>query len=384
MAEFRLMSRNFIGCCVANFFYFGAFYLFLPVVPLFVEGLGGMATEIGLAIGIFTFLSVVARPHSGKLGDRYGLRRFMLIGAALFAAFFLGYLAVEDLTTLYVLRVLHGIAHGIFLAAIFAYVGSLAPPNRRGEVMGVFGVANVVSMAIFPAVGTYMVRYFGGFDELFIAAALMDCIAAAAVLTVEEKRLGAKAASSVRLGDVMRLRPVWVSFVTFVLAATAYGSVITFLPVYAVERGIIEFGQFFVVYAVFTMVSRLAAGKLSDKFGRYAVIVPFIGMLASSMAVLALMDSMAMLWLCAALFGFGFGAFMPALNAYIIDETEPAERSSALAIFSSAMDVGITAGAVLLGIVSEVTGYAAMYGISAVLALGGMMLFALMGRPKRA
>lgn len=383
MAEFRLLSRNFIGCCTANFFYFGAFYLFLPVVPLFVEGLGGMATEIGLAIGIFTFLSVVARPHSGKLGDRYGLRRFMVLGAVLFAAFFLGYLWVEDLTMLYVLRVLHGIAHGIFLAAIFAYVGSLAPPNRRGEVMGVFGVANVVSMAIFPAVGTYMVRYFGGFDELFITAALMDCIAAAAVLTVEEKRLGAKAASSVRLGDVMRLRPVWVSFVTFVLAATAYGSVITFLPVYAVERGIIEFGQFFVVYAVFTMVSRLAAGKLSDKFGRYAVIVPFIGMLASSMAVLALMDSMAMLWLCAALFGFGFGAFMPALNAYIIDETKPSERSSALAIFSSAMDVGITAGAVLLGMVSELTGYAAMYGISAALALVGMVMFALMGRPQR-
>lgn len=384
MAEFRLLSRNFIGCCIANFFYFGAFYLFLPVVPLFVEGLGGMATEIGLAIGIFTFLSVVARPHSGKLGDRYGLRRFMLLGAALFAAFFLGYLWVEDLTTLYVLRVLHGIAHGIFLAAIFAYVGSLAPPNRRGEVMGVFGVANVVSMAIFPAVGTYMVRYFGGFDELFVAAALMDCVAFLAVLTVEEKRLGAKTASSVRLKDVICLRPVWVSFVTFVLAATAYGSVITFLPVYAVERGIVDFGQFFIVYAVFTMISRLAAGKLSDKFGRYAVIVPFIGMLALSMAVLTLMDSMEMLWLCAALFGFGFGAFMPALNAYIIDETSLAERSSALAIFSSAMDVGITTGAVVLGIISEVTGYSAMYGISAALALGGMVLFALMGRPKRA
>ena len=384
MAEFRLMSRNFIGCCIANFFYFGAFYLFLPVVPLFVEGLGGMATEIGLAIGIFTFLSVVARPHSGKLGDRYGLRRFMLLGAALFAAFFLGYLWVEDLTALYVLRVLHGIAHGIFLAAIFAYVGSLPPPNRRGEVMGVFGVANVTSMAIFPAVGTYMVRYFGGFDELFIMAALMDCVAFLAVLTVEEKRLGAKAAASVRLREVMCLRSVWLAFVTYVLAATAYGTIVTFLPVYAGEVGIIEFGQFFIVYAVFTMMSRLAAGKLSDKFGRYAVIVPFLGMIALSMALFAMLDSLTMLWVCAALFGFGFGAFMPALNAYIIDETQPAERSSALAIFSSAMDVGITAGAVVLGIISEVTGYAAMYGISAVLALGGMVLFALMGRPKRA
>lgn len=384
MGEFRLMSRNFIGCCAANFFYFGAFYLFLPVLPLFVEQLGGMATEIGLAIGLFTFLSVVARPHSGKLGDRYGLKRFMMLGAGLFAALFLGYFWITDMTMLFVLRVLHGIAHGIFLAAIFAYVGSLPPQDRRGEVMGVFGVANVTAMAIFPAIGTYMVQSLGGFDELFQAAVLMDCIAVLAVLAVDERRLGAKSAASVRLREVMRLRPVWLSFVTYISAATAYGAIITFLPVYAGEVGIREFGQFFIVYAAFTLVSRLAAGKLSDKFGRYVVIVPFLGMVCVSMVLFALLDSLSMLWVSAALFGLGFGAFMPALNAYIIDETKPAERSSALAIFSSAMDVGITAGAVVLGMVSEMTGYAFMYGISAALALGGMMLFALCGRPRRA
>ena len=74
---------------------------------------------------------------------------------------------------------------------------------------------------------------------------------------------------------------------------------------------------------------------------------------------------------------------MPALNAYIIDETSPSERSSALAIFSSAMDVGITAGAVVLGMVSEMTGYAGMYGISAVLVLAGMALFAFMGKTRK-
>ncbi len=382
MAEFRLLSRNFIGCCAASFFYFGAFYLFMPVLPLFVEGLGGMATQIGLAVGIFTLLSVVVRPHSGKLGDLYGLKRFMMLGAGLFALFFLGYFWITDLTVLYVLRVLHGVAHGIFLAAVFAYVGSLAPQNRRGEVMGVFGVANVVAMAMFPAIGTYMVQTLGGFDELFWAAAVMDCVAMLAVLTVEERRLGARATQGVELMSVMRLRPVWLAFVTYTAGATAYGAIVTFLPVYAVDIGIAEFGQFFVVYAAFTLISRLVAGRLSDKFGRYAVIVPFLGMVGVSMVLFAMMSSLTMLWVSAALFGLGFGAFMPALNAYIIDETSPAERSSALAIFSSAMDVGITAGAVVLGIISEVTGYAFMYGISAALAFGGMALFGLLGRKK--
>lgn len=382
MAEFRLMSRNFIGCCLASFFYFGGFYLLLPVLPLYVERLGGLPSEIGLAVGLFTFLSVVVRPHSGKLGDRYGLKRFMLLGATLFTVMFASYLWVTDLTMLYVVRVFHGVAHGIFLAAVFAYVGSIAPQDRRGEVMGLFGMANVISMAIFPAVGTKLVQSFGGFAELFGVAVVMAVVAMLAVLSVDEICPCARERAGVSLRRLIGLRPVWLAFATYISAAIAYGTVVTFLPVYAVELGIDEFGQFFVVYAIFTLISRGVAGKLSDKFGRYAVVVPFMALVVLAMVLLACLLNLPMLWACAMLFGLGFGAFMPALNAYIIDETRQEERSGALAIFSSAMDIGITAGAVALGMVGELAGYAPMYAVSAALVLSGLALFAIVGRSK--
>lgn len=380
MDTFRLMSRNFMGCCLASFFYFGSFYLLLPVLPLYVEGFGGAASEIGLAVGVFTLFSVLVRPHSGKLGDRYGLKRFMVLGAGLFTLMFACYLLVSDLTMLYVVRVLHGVAHGVFLAAVFAYVGSIAPQDRRGEVMGVFGMANVFSMAIFPAVGTYFVQSFGGFTELFCVAVVMAVVAGLAVLSVDELCPCARRGASVRLRKIVGIRAVWLACVTYVSAAIAYGAVITFLPVYAMELGIVEFGQFFMVYAVFTLISRRVAGKLSDRYGRYAVVVPFMVLILGAMVLFAFLANLAMLWLCAMLFGLGFGAFMPALNAYIIDRTSPVERSGALAIFSSAMDVGITAGAVVLGVIGEEAGYAVMYGVSAGLVLSGLILFAWLGR----
>lgn len=380
MTAFRLMSRNFMGCCLASFFYFGSFYLLLPVLPLYVEGFGGAASEIGLAVGVFTLFSVLVRPHSGKLGDRYGLKRFMVLGAGLFTLMFACYFWVSDLTMLYVVRVLHGVAHGVFLAAVFAYVGGIAPQNRRGEVMGVFGMANVLSMAIFPAVGTYFVQRFGGFDELFGVAVVMAVVALVAVLSVDELRPCVRQTVGVRLREIIRIRAVWLACVTYISAAIAYGTVITFLPVYAMELGIVEFGQFFVVYAVFTLISRRVAGKLSDEYGRYAIVLPFMVLILCAMVLFTCLANLAMLWLCAMLFGLGFGAFMPALNAYIIDKTSPAQRSGALAIFSSAMDVGITAGAVVLGLVSEAAGYAVMYGVSAGLVLCGLVLFARLGR----
>ncbi|MGL5512194.1 MAG: MFS transporter, partial [Sporomusa sp.] len=75
-------------------------------------------------------------------------------------------------------------------------------------------------------------------------------------------------------------------------------------------------------------------------------------------------------------FGMGFGAFMPALNAFVVDQTLPHERASALAFFTAFMDIGITTGAVVLGIVGEYWGYEIMYGVGGIIVCLGIVLFA--------
>ena len=38
--DFSMWSVNFILFCLANFLYYGAFYLYIPVLPQYVEMLG--------------------------------------------------------------------------------------------------------------------------------------------------------------------------------------------------------------------------------------------------------------------------------------------------------------------------------------------------------
>jgi predicted MFS family arabinose efflux permease len=64
----------------------------------------------------------------------------------------------------YLLRLLHGVAHGGYLAASYAYIADLAPTERRGEVIGIYATSNVVAMAFFPA-GT---NASGSFAEIII------------------------------------------------------------------------------------------------------------------------------------------------------------------------------------------------------------------------
>lgn len=374
--EFRLTSRNFVLICIATFLYFGSFYLLIPTLPQYVEGLGGSPGQIGLVMGTFSLAAVLVRPYLGQLADRRGRKRLMLIGAGFFALLFPFYGLLQAVAPLYILRVAHGFAHASFLAASAAYIADLAPPKRRGEVIGIYGTASVVAMAIFPAVGINIIQYTQSFTVLFACSAAAAAAAFLAVAGVGEISSPHGGKRPVSLLAVGRRRAVVVPSLALFSGAAAYGTVIAFLPVFAPQRGLVDFGIFFTVYATGTLASRIFAGKLSDRWGRRRVILPFMSLLAVGVFLLPFLDSLLLLVFIGLAFGFGFGAFMPTLNALVVDKTPPAERGSALGFFTSFMDMGIAAGSVFLGQVGERAGFGAMFTTAGVILVAGIILFA--------
>ncbi|MDR7865878.1 MAG: MFS transporter [Sporomusaceae bacterium] len=374
--EFRLTSRNFICICVATFLYFGSFYLLIPTLPQYVEGLGGSPGQIGLVMGAFSLAAVLVRPYLGQLADRRGRKLFMLLGTGFFALLFPLYGLLQAVAPLYILRVAHGFAHASFLAASAAYIADLAPPKRRGEVIGIYGTASVVAMAIFPAIGIDIIQHTQNFTVLFACSAAAAAAAFLAVAAVGEvsSQGGKKPVSLLAVG---RRRYVIVPSLALFSGAAAYGTVIAFLPVFAPQRGLLDFGIFFTAYAAATLASRIFAGKLSDRWGRRRVILPFMALLAVGVFLLPFLDSLPLLVFIGLAFGFGFGAFMPTLNALVVDKTPPAERGSALGFFTSFMDLGIAAGSVFLGQVGERAGFAAMFATAGFILVAGIILFAI-------
>jgi MFS family permease len=383
--NFSLWSRDFILICMANFFYFGSFYFLIPTMPQYVAILGGSPEQVGLVMGAFTAAAVVVRPYFGQNADRRGRKLFMLLGSGFFIFFPILYSLMASIAPLYLARVLHGFAHASFLAASAAYIADMAPPHRRGEVIGIYGTSNVVAMALFPAIGTAVVKGPGDFPFLFTLSALS---AAAAFLCVVFLRdilpQGSRDLPPGRTLQVGLRRPVLVPSLTLFAGATSYGAIVTFLPLFAPQRGLKDFGLFFTVYAASTILSRVVVGRLSDRIGRRKVILPFMAVLAVGVGLLPSLYSMAMLALIALFIGFGFGAFMPTLNALVVDHTPPRERGSALGFFTSFMDVGITAGAMGLGFIGGSLGYPLMFYVGAVLIVTGLLFFAAAMKPEQA
>jgi MFS family permease len=165
-----------------------------------------------------------------------------------------------------------------------------------------------------------------------------------------------------------------------VVLAVGYGSILTFLPLFAMEQGIDNPGLFFTAYGLTLIAAQFLAGRVSDRVGRFRVLVPAMVLLALAFPALALVQSLPLLLGVAVLYGLGFGSARATLNALMVD-TVPAEtRGMAMSVAYGSFDLGIGLGSYLLGWVAQVWGYQVMYGSVGVVCLLGVAAFALLAK----
>jgi MFS family permease len=164
-----------------------------------------------------------------------------------------------------------------------------------------------------------------------------------------------------------------------VLAVT-YGSILTFLPLFALQQGIDNPGLFFTAYGLTVIAAQVLAGRVSDWVGRVRVIVPAMVLLALAFPVLASVQSLPLLLGVAVLYGLGFGGARVNLNALMVDRVPTSIRGMAMSIAYGSFDLGIGLGSYLLGWVAQIWGYQVMYGSVGVVCLLGVVVFALLAK----
>ena len=367
-----LLTRPFFFICLATGFFYLSFYLILPVMPLYVAGLGGTSSQIGLIIGLFAATAMLMRPPAGWLIDTRGTRPILLVGMAIFLLASLGYLVARSVQPILALRLFHGIGMGLFPTAATVVIAELAPPTRRGEAMGWFGIANSLGLILGPVVGPAVAGRVG-FPALFLLAAGMAGLGMACICLVPAAERPARRSRLPRPGDLFSPAAVLPSLILLLLYIP-YGTVVAFIPLVATARGLENPGLFYAVFAATMLLVRAKAGELSDRRGRAAVIVP--GMIVTGMSSLVLGMTTGPFGVLAggALLGVGFGVAQPALMALTTDRVAPAERGKAMGTFYTAWELGIASGAAGAGWLLSVTDFAALFLVGAAIPIAGACL----------
>ena len=98
---------------------------------------------------------------AGRLGDRFGHKWVFITGLTLFTVASLACGLAQDGDQLIVARVVQGLAGGIYLPAVTAYIQLLFSGRTRGKAFAIMGAVIGVSSALGPLIGGLLIQAFG-------------------------------------------------------------------------------------------------------------------------------------------------------------------------------------------------------------------------------
>ncbi|MEK4435725.1 MFS transporter [Paenibacillus sp. FSL K6-2862] len=367
----RLWTRSFILMTLGLLFLFTAFYMLYPTLPLFIKEMGGNEQQVGLAMGALMLSSVLFRPFVGGLLDRFGRRPFMIGGLLVFIASMYMYNWVGGVLVLMGLRMIHGISWAMSTTSMMTAVTDMIPANRRGEGMGWFSTSMTFAMAIGPMIGLSIMQG-QSYQSMFLFAVVLSAVALLLTLAAKMPFIPTADQKKIQIFEKSVLPVMAPIFFLFV----AYGGITTFVPLFAAEIQV-NSGTFFLIYAATLALSRPIAGKLSDRIGEVAVIVPALIITMAALLVLSFSTSLFGVLCSAVLYGIGFGSAQPSLQAITLRMAPKERQGAANAFFSTATDLGIGLGAILLGLVSEYMSYSVLFSVSALSVFVALLLFAI-------
>lgn len=153
-------------------------------LPLLATGpLRGDAVQAGIAMAIVGAASGLLIVHGGRLGDIYGRRPAVLMGAGLSAAGLVGYAAAGAYGVVLISAALRAVGSALAWPALIAVLADAAPLESRGFVMAIFGEYESVGLALGPLIGGFVAGRFG-FGAAFGAMASCVTLAGLVALTM--------------------------------------------------------------------------------------------------------------------------------------------------------------------------------------------------------
>ncbi len=365
----KIWTRDFVLICIANFFVFLGFQMTLPTLPIFVKELGGSDQMIGIIVGIFTFSALLFRPYAGHALESKGRRFVYMLGLCVFVLSVGSYAFIASIALLLIMRIVQGVGWGFSTTASGTIATDLIPPTRRGEGMGYFGLSGNLALAFGPSLGLTLVGKIS-FSSLFLICGSLGLAALLLSSQIHYKKVEESPnKAAVPKFDIFEKSAIKPSLLLFFITVT-FGGIASFLPLYAAEKNIAGIEMYFLVYALFLMLSRTFAGKIYDKKGHLYVFLPGTILVFIAMILLSWLPNITVMLIAAGLYGLGFGSVQPALQAWAVDASPDNRKGMANATFFSFFDLGVGLGAMTFGQLAFLYGYNVIYITSA----GSVML----------
>jgi MFS family permease len=383
MADTRSLAFALAGTFVLRCASYGAGI----IIPVFL-GLKSR-DDAGVTVGLASLVAVtfyaaelLGAPVFGALSDRYGRKRFMILGPVFggIAIQMLGFSSI--IPVLVLVRVLEGLSTASSAPSTLGFLSAQTAGSEklRGRVMGFYEAATVVGLASGAAVGGQLYSRFGTLAFTFVALIYVvslllflpvrDDPALPADPDVAERHSRRGLVARMMNPRIMRFAPAWLAANAVLGAWFSVGPFLAsgtpnpeqfFMGGY--EAG--QIGVAFMVFGVVFTIGAVAWGFVMPRIGRQWTMLIGVGGLAAATIMFWVVNQLPRQ-------GFAFGTlvvlmallvaavfvqsgFTPAALAYLaeIAEEQPEDRGSVMGLYSVLLSVGQLLGGAVAGPFAE-------------------------------
>ncbi|RPI44691.1 MAG: MFS transporter [Betaproteobacteria bacterium] len=211
------------------------------VASLFALELGANPFEVGVLAGLYALLSLMLAIEAGKVCDRLGPVRPMILGSVLGCVALVIAYAFATINALYVSAALSGAGFIFFNVSVQSLVALMSTSMDRSRNFSILSQGYSVSTLAFPLLVGFAIQYLGAVPTYLVLAllALIPALALPALRSLAG--LKSEAASGGQRSSVLELlrdRPLRTSFVSSGLVVTGWDLYTFYLPVYAHQIGL--------------------------------------------------------------------------------------------------------------------------------------------------
>jgi len=325
---------------------FASYCLTLASLPVYAVAGGADESTAGVVTAVFLVVTIAVQATIPALTARFGVGRVLVAGLLAMGLPAPFYVLDDGLAWISALSAVRGAGFAVLTVLGATLAAQVAPPERRGESIGLYGLAIAIpNLAAVPAgVALVLDGHIGWLSWLAALPVLAVFFVPLLVRSVGPQP-GPGPAGSHRAAVLAASMPSVVLFVV----TLAGGGLVTFLPI---ERpdGVLATVAL-LVFGVTGAVTRWRAGLLADRLGTGLLLPAALVVAAVGLVVTAAGLGSGAGWILAgaAVFGAGYGATQNLTLVSAFARAGENGTTTASAMWNASFDAGTATGALALG-----------------------------------
>jgi len=341
------------------------FGIILPLLPYIAEIYKATSLQIGLLTAVYSFFQLIASPILGRLSDRYGRKKLLIISQIGSAVGYLVLGMAGNLPLLFLSRIIDGITGGNISIAQ-AYIADVTTKENRAKGMGMIGAAFGLGFIFGPAIGGFLSKFSFSTPAYFATAiSLLSVFATIFFLkeTVDEEKAMVSPKTKLNLKEfkrVLSIYPIGILIVVFFivnLASSIQQGNFALWTQKTFNYGPAQNGWLFAYIGVLAVIVQLRVLPfLTKKFNEKTILFISLICLFLGLVLIPLIPTPNFLYISLFFLPFGFGLSNPTIQALASENVPKEEYGGTLGFLQSAGSFGRIIGPIIGGVVFEFFG----------------------------